>query len=289
MKRLLIILFLFQLNYLFSQDALYVSAKNGLIVRSGPDKTYDKVGKLDYAEKITFFQSTKRYDEITDNGVVLKGEWYHISANDINSKTIEGYVFNGFLTSKTLKKKINYYEFKPEKNLDFKLASFSIYDVYKLDTLKIVSGYYEHKDAKMVLPNTENDYGVRLLMVNEQHKIIYQSQGFFEAYSFEPHFFKNNKSDKIIIVCQLSSEYCYGGQAFILENGKIKYMGLLDIEPQTEEKCLIDILKINEFSNELIFSFNSKKLVLEPGKRGIYIKNNGTTYNYSNGKLLLKK
>lgn len=289
MKKLLIIIILFQVNLLIAQEALFVSAENGLIVRSEPNKKSNRVGKLEFAEKITFFQSTKRYDEIIDNGVIIKGEWYHINANDKNSKAIEGYVFNAFLTTEVLEKELNYYEFKPKSNLDFKLASFGISNIYKLGTFKIVSGYYEPKDGKIIMPDTENDYGHRLLMINTADKIIYQSQGFGEVYSFQPHFYKNNKSGKIIIICQLAFEYCFGGEVFIFENGKIKHIGMLDIEHPSEEKCLIDIININEIANELIFSFKSDNLILEPGSEDILIKNKRVTYNYLNGELILKK
>ncbi len=289
MKQLLFILIFFHFNFLLGQEGLYVSAANGLIVRSQPSKNSKRIGKLPFAEKIVDYSNTNRFDEIIDEGTTIKGEWYYITAYDIHSNKIAGYVFNSFLTPKVLKKKLNYFEFKPDPILDFQLGSFSINNMYRLDSFKIINGYYEPKDGKIVLPDTEDDYGHRILMLNAQDKIIYQSQGFGEAYSFEPHFYKNNKSEKVIIICQLAFEYCFGGEVFIYENGKIKHIGLLDIESTSEEKCLIDIIKIHEVPDEIIFSFNSATLLLEPGTEDVEIKNKGTTYTYIDGKLVLKK
>jgi len=289
MKELLIIILFLQFNFLFSQDTLFVSARNGLVVRSQPNKNSKNLGKLPYAEKIIYYKNTGDFDEIVDNGKIIKGEWYHIIGNDRYSNKIEGYVFNKFLTFQALKKTLIYNEFNPKSTLNFELESFYITDVYKLDSLKVVNGYYEPKDGKIVLPDTENNFGHRLLMLNAQNKIIYQSEGFGEAYLFEPHFYKSNISEKVIIICQLGFEYYFGGELFILENGKIQYIGILDIESDNHEKSLTDIIIIKEINNEIIFSFNSKNLVLEPGTEDIHIKNKGTTYNYINGKLILKK
>ncbi|MEX0313778.1 MAG: hypothetical protein AB3N18_06340, partial [Allomuricauda sp.] len=142
MKRLLILLLFFQFTFLKAQEPLYVSAKNGLIVREEPNKNSKRLGKLVYAEKIVHYENTGRFDEIIDNGKVIKGEWYNIIGNDILSNEIEGYVFNAFLTSKVLKKEIPYFEFTPKSISDFELPSYNIGYAFELDSLKIISGYY---------------------------------------------------------------------------------------------------------------------------------------------------
>lgn len=111
MKKTILLLILFQIHTIVAQEVLYVSAKNGLIVRSGPDKSYKKIGKLDYSEKIDTFQSVNRFDEITDNNTVIKGEWYLISTKNIE----QGYVFSGFLTSE-----------EPKKNMIIKFKNLTV-------------------------------------------------------------------------------------------------------------------------------------------------------------------
>ncbi|MEX0315647.1 MAG: hypothetical protein AB3N18_15835, partial [Allomuricauda sp.] len=118
---------------------------------------------------------------------------------------------------------------------------------------------------------------------------IYQSNRYGEPYLFKPHFYKSNVSGKTIIICQLAYEYFFGGEAFIFENGKIKNIGRLDIEPTSEENYLTEIIRIKEIANEIIFSFDSDSLLLEPGSGDILIENNGVTYNYIDGQLSLKK
>ncbi|MCL5245185.1 SH3 domain-containing protein [Cellulophaga sp. 20_2_10] len=290
MKQLLIIIVFLNFNFLLGQETLYVSAKNGLIVRSGPNKTYKQVGKLSYAEKIIYYQNTHRSDEIIDNGTIIKGEWYHISGNDVHSnKKIDGYVFNGFLTSKTLKKRKKYYEFKPDTISDITLKHFDAENVYKLDSQKIVTGNYKPKNGKIIEPDSEKDWGDRLILLNNKNEILFKSFGAGDVYLFEPHFYKNNRTNKIVIVCQLAYEYCFGGEAFIYENGEISYIGLLDVDSDNDEKCLIDIIEIQEVDDEIIFSFNSGNILLEPGSEDILIKSKGVNYIYSNKELILKR
>ena len=280
MKKIVILIFLFQVHSVLSQEALFVSAKNGLIVRSEPNKKSKRIGKLKYAEKIVTYQNTGRFDTIIDDNNNVKGEWYHIITNDI-----EGYVFNAFLTPKKLSKKFNYYEFSPKSIPDFKLPDFDVDHANTLDSLKVITGNYRSKNE----PDSQKDWGDRLLLLNTTNKILFQSIGVGDVYLFEPHFYKNNSTGTIIIICQLGYEYCFGGEVFIFENESISAIGTLDIESKQEEKCLTDIIEIQEVANEILFSFNSEYLILEPGTNDIVIKNKGVTYTYANRKLILTR
>lgn len=284
MKIFLVLISFFQITILLSQEALFVSARNGLIVRNQPNKNAKRIGKLEYAQKIITFQGSGTFEEVTDNGKLIKGEWYYVVTNNV-----DGYVFNKFLTTKKLKKKINYYEFKPKSIPEFSLTNISIASAHVLDSLKVIDGYYTPKDGKIVAPDTQKDWGNRLYLLNKKNEILFKSFGVGDVYTFDPHFYKNDSTNKIIIVCQLGYEYCFGGEAFLYEDGNISAIGTLDIENDDEGKCLTDIIKIQEIADELIFSFNSDYLLLEPGLEDILIKNTGVIYNYSNQKLTLKK
>lgn len=184
---------------------------------------------------------------------------------------------------------ISYYLFKPDSISNVKIEQISVDYSYKINKNKIVVGIYKESDGKIESSNSENDWGDRLICLDEKDKIIFKGKGVGDLYLYEPYFYKNDLNDKIIIVCQLGYEYYFGGDAFILENGKINHIGSIDIESTNMETKLIDILNIKEFENKVIFTFNSDSLVLKPGKEDIIVKNNNIRYEYMNKSLELIK
>ena len=109
-------------------------------------------------------------------------------------------------------------------------------------------------------------------------------------YLFEPHFYKNDQSDKIYIVCQAAFEYYCGGDVFLLENQKIKALGTVDISGKDMETSLIDILRINENGKETIFSFDTDSLIFNPGgEKETLIENTNLRYVYDGKKFKLVK
>ncbi|KMQ59057.1 hypothetical protein ACM40_19110 [Chryseobacterium sp. BLS98] len=173
-----------------------------------------------------------------------------------------------------------YSEFKPENITGLKIKGFDVEKAFSVGENKIVTGSYPFIDGKATLPDTEKDWGNRLLMLNNKNEIIYTSKGSGETYLYEPYFYKNNQNGHIIIVCQQAFEYFFGGEAFLLEKGKIKYLGNLDIEPNDERKKLTDILRIQESNKEINFTFDADSLVLKPGNEDIVIRNNNAKYIY---------
>ncbi|WP_223607636.1 hypothetical protein [Chryseobacterium sp. OSA05B] len=184
---------------------------------------------------------------------------------------------------------VSYTEFKPEKISDLKIKGFDIEQAFSVEGNKIVSGNFQFTDGKITLPDTEEDFGKRLLLLNHKNEIIFQSQGSGEAYLYEPYFYKNSQNGNMIIVCQLAYEYFFGGDAYLLEKGKIKYLGNLDIEPDNEEKKLTDILRIKESKDGITFTFDADSLVLKPGSEDITIKNKDVKYVYDYKSLKLYK
>ncbi|MBB6370270.1 hypothetical protein [Chryseobacterium shigense] len=191
-------------------------------------------------------------------------------------------------TSKTeTVKDVVYTEFKPESIPNLKIEGFDVEEAFSVEGNSIVAGHYQSVDGKITLPDTEENWGKRLLMLNSKNQIIYQSKGSGEAYIYQPYFYKNNLNGNIIIVCQQAFEYFFGGDAFVLEKGKIKYLGNLDIEPKNDEKKLTDILKIKESDNKITFTFETDSLVLKPGSEDIVIRNNNVKYVYDHQSLKL--
>lgn len=190
-------------------------------------------------------------------------------------------------TSSETIKEVTYSEFKPESISNLKIEGFDVEEAFSVEGNIIAAGHYQSIDGKITLPDTEENWGKRLLMLNSKNEIIYQSKGSGEAYLYKPYFYKNNQNGNIIIVCQQAFEYFFGGDAFLLEKEKIKYLGNLDIEPKDEEKKLTDILKIKESGNKITFTFDTDSLVLQPGSEDIVIKNNNVKYVYDHQSLKL--
>lgn len=182
---------------------------------------------------------------------------------------------------------ITYYEFKPNILSGVSLKNFYTENAYVLYSHKIVTGYYLPKDGEFSEPDSETNYGNRLLLINKNDTVLFTSMGVGDVYLFEPHFYKNDQTGKVIIICQLAFEYFLGGEAFAYENGDISPIGTLDIEGNDEEKNLTSIIEIHEKENELIFTFKSDSLYVNPGSEDILIKNSGTKYIYKDKKLKL--
>ncbi|WP_165749754.1 right-handed parallel beta-helix repeat-containing protein [Cellulophaga sp. Z1A5H] len=104
----------------------FVNAKSGLNYRATPKGKI--VGKFPINTKVTVIKYTKVFDEITDDGKVLKGEWV-----GIQQKTDTVYVFNSFLSSSPTDLELKIYELSPyykEENGDTRTAFVNLSDTY---------------------------------------------------------------------------------------------------------------------------------------------------------------
>ncbi len=182
----------------------------------------------------------------------------------------------------------SYSEFHPKKLEHIQIENFHISHANDMGKNKIISGLYEPKDGQLVPPDTKNDWGLRLLLLDASNKVVYASKGFGEAYMFEPNFYKSDVSNKIIIICQLAFEYPFGGEAFILENENIKHIGTLDIEGTDEEKYMTEIVEIKEIGDEIVFTLKSDEVILNPGSIDEAKINNNIQYVYKNNVLSLR-
>lgn len=209
--------------------------------------------------------------------------------NETHNKTIE--VNNVELKEKEIINNESYYKFIPDSISNIAVDRFNISESYQIGKNKIIFGYFRPIDGEISSPDSENNYGARLLFLNDKDEVKYKSKGVGDVYLYKPYFYKNNQNNKIILVCHLAYEYFFGGDAFLIDNEKIEYLGNIDVEGKYEETNLIDILKINENENEdkIIFSFDSDSITYKPGSEDAFVKNNNIRYEYSNKKLKLIK
>jgi len=247
------------------------------------------------------------YDEIAEGMSKIESKIEHnsITINNIlwiDEKKVETKQFeiktNGKIElldegDKSVKKRSSYSEFKPQKVNNIQIDGFSINQAFQIGSFKVLSGNFEPVEVKTVAPDTEQDWGNRLLLLNGENEMVYKSQGVGDVYLYEPHFYKSDESNKVLIICQLAYEYPFGGDAFIFENGNIINIGTLDVEgyseDQDEEAYIANIVEINEKSGVLEFTFKSDSLVVEPGSKDRIIKNNNVKYIYKNNRLVLKE
>ena len=103
MKNVLTILLLILTNYIFGQQIQYVNADNGLIIREKPNASSKRIGKLEYGTRVDIIKETEFDLTIKDGDKNISGKWVEIQEIDGSQK---GYVFNGFLTSNRLSKRI---------------------------------------------------------------------------------------------------------------------------------------------------------------------------------------
>lgn len=172
-------------------------------------------------------------------------------------------------------------KYTPDSISKVKINNVTIDYSYKINKNKIIIGNYETIDGNLNPLDSEQDFGDRLFFLNENNEIIFKGKGMGDVFLYEPHFYRNNENNKIVIVCQLGYEYFFGGDVFLLENGVINHLGVIDIESTNMETKLIEILKIKEIGNKIIFTFNSDYLLLKPGSEDIVVKNNNIRYEYN--------
>jgi hypothetical protein len=102
-----------------------------------------------------------------------------------------------------------------------------------------------------------------------------------DPYQFEPFFYHNTTNDKVIIICQLGNEENYGGEAFLLENGSIEFIGEINIESPYEtadNTGLIEIIRVSETENAIYFNFESDSLIDLTNSEWRRVKNDGIHY-----------
>lgn len=180
-------------------------------------------------------------------------------------------------------------EFFPDSLSNTKLADFSIRSAYLLDSNQLMVASHSTNDGTIEAPDTETDYGARLILLSKDYKQLFASHGFMDLFLVEPHFYKNDQDQRIIILCQTAFEYFSGAELFIYENSGLKHIGNLDLSGKDMETSLVDIVRVNQQADSLLFTFDSDSLLLNPGGNDEMVKNNNIHYIYKDGVLTFNR
>lgn len=282
-----------------SGDSLVQVLSNYPIVINGGEWDGDCEGKFKDEKKAVVMGAKKNngyFDVLINNKVT---EIKNFKDNDGECQTEESVhfkntvlEFNGKKYVETVAESISYTEYYPLELKNFQIDNFDVAHSFELNGYKIVSGNYMPEDGKHFDSDTgtEIDWGDRLLMLDASDKTVFQSKGVGEVYLFEPHFYKSDASDKVIIICQMAFEYPFGGVAFIFENETLKPIGTLDVEPHDENlnNYLTDVLEINQIEDSMVFSLKSEEVILKPSSEDMSKTNKNLIYVYQKNKLALK-
>ncbi|MFY0713754.1 hypothetical protein J1D01_08775 [Seonamhaeicola sp. NFXS20] len=278
-----------------SGDSLKKVLHNYSVMNYGGEWDGDCNGEFVHEGK-TLVTGTKKsngyYDILVNNKITKTKNFTDKNGECQSNETVERkemtLKFNGSTYAEHDSEAILFSEYHPEKLEGIHIDRFDVDHAYQLEAFKIAAGNYKPEDGRTVAPDTETDWGDRLLMLDASNKTVYQSKGVGDLYLFEPHFYKSSASDKVIIICQMAFEYPFGGEAFILENGTLKQIGTLDMEGGDEEKYLTEIVEINEIDDTIIFALKSDEVILKPGSEDTLKTNKNVIYVYQNNELALK-
>lgn len=100
-KKTITLFFLFSSLVIFSQKIQFVSAHNGLIIRTSPNKESERIGKLEYGVSIYILEETSIKLSVEDGGNIINGQWVEIQEPKDKQK---GFVFSGYLTPNVINK-----------------------------------------------------------------------------------------------------------------------------------------------------------------------------------------
>ena len=184
-------------------------------------------------------------------------------------------------------KEINYLRFHPDQLEGFELDGFDINETFQIDSCKIIIAFSE---GDMITSKTPSDWGDGLTLMKDD-SILYQSKRVGDPYQYEPYFYHNTTNNKVIIMCQLGNEENYGGEAFLLENGFIEFIGVINIENPKEtpdNNSLIEMIRISEVENAIYFKFDSDTLIDLTNDDWNRVKNDSIHYIYKEHNFKLK-
>lgn len=156
-KSLLVVALCFGLNHLSAQDLAYVTADSGLTVREQPHVNARKVGKLYYGEALTITETTQHNLVIKEAGETIEGQWVKIQ-----TPSIAGYVFNGYLSAHKMPKTIEF----NHRGLRLKLKHLNSTDEFKIHT------FHDTDTVSVGLSLGDSPEGKLLLVNNTQYKRV---------------------------------------------------------------------------------------------------------------------
>ena len=162
------------------------------------------------------------------------------------------------------------------------IDSVKIVETYTLDNFDYYVSWYENSNQK--------DYGLRLYVFNPNGNLIYKSNSFMDSYTHSLTFFKSGKNpEQTIILGHSSNEYSWGNEVYLLKDGKLNHIGLLDVGTFDSMDMPWDISDNTEIwtvTNGLRFTFSYDSLTFNPGgKNERILTKEQIEYEYKNGRL----
>ncbi len=175
--------------------------------------------------------------------------------------------------------KIEYERFQPNQIHGIEITNYQIETTHSFDSINIVIAY---SDGDLESSAAPTSWGDRLIMM-EGDSILFESKPVGDPYQYEPFFYRNSENNKVIIICQLGDEENYGGEAFLLQNRTIEFIGKIEVESPYETEYntnLIEIIRVSELENTLYFNFESDSLINLKTEDRIKVKNDSIIYKY---------
>ena len=265
MKTLILVYFLLSLFSTYGQNIKFSNAPNGLVIRETTDKNSNRVGKLEYGERIEVIKETNIKISISDDGKVINGNWTEIKAHKNHSK---GFVFNGYLTSKPVnigEKSENYYltkippmvlknhwhnllNSKKTKPAKIYLRNSKHQDLHEF----IISEYEFYEDTSLLEINKTELLNVKNLIVV---KINYNSCC---SNHYSTYFLQTNNGN-FVVLPEIENMHCDGPEPYVTylfpndKGGEKNKIICAKVIPEIlNSKERIEVLKRFEWNGEVV-------------------------------------
>jgi hypothetical protein len=159
-------------------------------------------------------------------------------------------------------------------------AGFNILDAY------LVEGFEYHIRSKDIDDSTS--YVLRMMVYDQQGELVFRSPALQESYVHRLSFYKSPRfPDKTIILGFNRINHSLGSDVYLLEAGKIRYLGLFDAGTYAEGDIAWDIanyIDIQSDGKEFVFQVNYDQLMFNPGgEREKILGRNQLKYSFRDG------
>ncbi len=150
---------------------------------------------------------------------------------------------------------------KPELDIiDFQSAHSGGLSVYKYQNRKIAIGNYRYTEAGgLSSHDSKEDYGLRLLLFNDEDDLLSVSKGCFDIWRLSPVFYSIGDQEGLLILAEMSDEEDRGVKVYVLTDDTFNYLGQIDLLAYNEGHSIsalpiIDVYRFGEHDFEFAFS-----------------------------------
>lgn len=159
-------------------------------------------------------------------------------------------------------------------------TGFNILGAYK------VEGYEYHIRSKEIDDSTS--YVLRMMVYDEKGELVFRSPALQESYVHRLSFYKSPRYPKKTIILGFNRiNFTLGSDVYLLDDGKISYIGLFDAGTYADGDIAWDIadyIYIEADDNQMVFQVNYEQLMFNPGgEREKVLGRNQLKYTYRDG------